>query len=224
MKARLDPEVIAMRVAKEFQDGDYVNLGIGIGSLVASYIPPDKTIIIHSEQGILGFGRILTEGEEELADFNLINASGKFIAPKPGMCFFNHSDSFGMVRGGHIDITVLGALQVSERGDLANWSLDPEGKVGNIGGALDMPVGIKKVIVAMGHTTRNNQIKILKKCTLPLTCPRCVDLIVTDLAVIEVTPQGLVLKEVAPGWTEEEVQSLTEPKLILADDLKEMEL
>ena len=224
MKTRLDAEVIAMRVAKEFQDGDCVNLGFGIGADAASYIPPDKTVIFHSEQGILGYGRILTEGEEDLADFNLTNAGGKFVAPLPGICFFNHSDSFAMVRGGHLDVTVLGALQVSEQGDLANWSLDPAGKLGNIGGAMDMPVGIKKVIVAMEHTTRDNRIKIVKKCTLPLTCPRCVDLIVTDLAVIEVTPKGLILKEAAPGWSPEEIQALTEPRLILADDFKEMEL
>jgi 3-oxoacid CoA-transferase B subunit len=224
MKARLEPEVIAMRVAKEFQDGDYVNLGFGIGSEAASFIPPDKTILLHSEQGILGYGRILTEGEEDLADSNLTNAGGQFVTPMPGICFFNHADSFAMVRGGHLDITVLGALQVSEQGDLANWSIDPAGKLGNIGGAMDMPVGIKKVIVAMEHTTRHDQLKILKRCTLPLTCPRCVDLIITDVAVIDVTPRGLVLKEVAPGWTVEEVQSLTEPKLISSADLKEMEL
>ncbi len=224
MKNRLDTEVIAMRVAKEFKDGDFVNLGFGIGADAASYIPPDKTVIFHSEQGILGFGRILTEGEEDLADFNLTNAGGKFLAPQPGMCFFNHADSFVMVRGGHLDVTVLGALQVSEQGDLANWSLDPSGKLGNIGGAMDMPVGIKKVIVAMEHTTRDNRIKIVKKCTLPLTCPRCVDLIVTDLAVIEVTANGLILKEFAPGWSPEEIQTLTEARLIIADDLKEMEL
>ena len=224
MKTRLDAEVIAMRVAKEFQDGDCVNLGFGIGADAASYIPPDKTVIFHSEQGILGYGRILTEGEEDLADFNLTNAGGKFVAPLPGLCFFNHADSFAMVRGGHLNVTVLGALQVSEQGDLANWSLDPAGKLGNIGGAMDMPVGIKKVIVAMEHTTRDNRIKIVKKCTLPLTCPRCVDLIVTDLAVIEVSPRGLILKEFAPGWSPEEIQALTEPILILADDFKEMEL
>jgi len=224
MKARLDPEVIAMRVAKEFQDGDYVNLGIGIGADAVSFIPPDRTIIFHSEQGILGFGRTLTEGEEDLTDFNLTNAGGQFVLPNPGMCFFNHADSFAMVRGGHLDVTVLGALQVSEQGDLANWSLDPSGKLGNIGGAMDMPVGIKRVIVAMEHTTRRNQPKILKRCTLPLTCPRCVDLVPTDLAVIDVTPGGLVLKEGAPGWSVEGVQSLTEPRLIPADDLKEMEL
>jgi 3-oxoacid CoA-transferase B subunit len=129
-----------------------------------------------------------------------------------------------MVRGGHIDVTVLGAFQVSEQGDLANWSMKQGSKIGNIGGAMDMPVGIKKVIVAMEHTTRDNKMKILKKCSLPLTCPKCVDLIITDLAVIEVTPKGLVLKEVAPGWSPEEIQSLTEPTLILADDLKEIEL
>ena len=224
MKARLDNEVVAMRVAKEFEDGDYVNLGFGIGNDAASYIPPDKTVIFHSEQGIIGYGRILTEGEEDLADFNLTNAGGKFVAPQPGMCFFNHADSFAMVRGGHLDVTVLGALQVSEKGDLANWSLDPVGKIGNIGGAMDMPVGIKKVIVAMEHTTRHDQIKIVKKCTLPLTCPKCVDLIITDLAVIEVAEKGLILKEFAPGWSPEEIQSLTEPTLMLAPDLKVMEL
>lgn len=224
MKIRLDAEVVAMRVAKEFRDGDYVNLGFGIGADAASHIPPDKTVIFHSEQGLLGFGRILTEGEEDLADFNLTNAGGKFLAPQPGMCFFNHADSFAMVRGGHLDVTVLGALQVSEQGDLANWSLDPAGKLGNIGGAMDMPVGIKRVIVAMEHTTRHGRIKIVKKCSLPLTCPRCVNLIITDLAVIEITGRGLILKEMAPGWNPEEIQLLTEPRLILADDLKEMEL
>ena len=224
MKIRLDREVVAMRVAKEFQDGDYVNLGVGIGADAGSYISSDKTVFFHSEQGLLGYGRILTEGEEDLADFNLVNAGGKYVVPLPGMCFIHHADSFALVRGGHIDVTVLGALQVSEQGDLANWSMNPAGKVGNIGGAMDMPVGIKKVIVAMEHTTHNNRIKIVKKSTFPLTCPRCVNLIVTDLAVIEVTSRGLLLKEFAPGWSPEEIQSLTEPTLILADDLREMEL
>jgi 3-oxoacid CoA-transferase B subunit len=224
MKSRLDREVIAMRVANEFQDGDYVNLGVGIGAEAGDYISPDKTVFFHSEQGLLGYGRIYTEGEEDLADSDLVNAGGKYVAPLPGMSFVNHADSFAMVRGGHLDVTVLGALQVSEQGDLANWSMKQGSKIGNIGGAMDMPVGIKKVIVAMEHTTRDNKMKIVKKCNLPLTCPKCVNLIITDLAVIEVTSKGLLLKEVAPGWSPEEIQSLTEPTLILADDLKEIEL
>lgn len=224
MKSRLDREVIAMRVANEFEDGDYVNLGIGIGQEAGDFISPDKTVIFHSEQGFIGFGRIYTEGEEDLADPDYINAGGNYVASSPGMCFVHHADSFAMVRGGHIDVTVLGAYQVSEQGDLANWALKQDSKIGNIGGAMDMPVGIKKVIVAMEHTTRDNKAKIVKKCGLPLTCPKCVDLIITDLAVIEVTPKGLLLKEVAPGWTPEEIQSLTEPTLILADDIRDIEL
>jgi len=220
MKQRLDRETMAMRVAKEFQDGDVVNLGIGIPTLASNFIPQGRQVIFHTENGALGFGPIASEGEE---DIDLINAGGQFVTRLTGMSFFHHADSFAMIRGGHIDITVLGGLQVSERGDLANW-MSPERGVGNIGGAMDLAVGCKRVIVAMEHSTKEGNPKIVRECTYPLTAKECVDLIVTDLAVIEVTPQGLVLKEIAPGWTVDEVQALTEPQLKVAEDLKEIEL
>lgn len=220
MKQRLDRETMAMRVAREFQDGDVVNLGIGIPTLASNFIPEGRQVIFHTENGALGFGSIAPEGEE---DIDLINAGGQFITRLPGMCFFHHADSFAMIRGGHIDITVLGGLQVSEKGDLANW-MSPERRVGNIGGAMDLAAGSKRVIVAMEHTTRDGQPKIVRECDYPLTAKDCVDLIVTDVAVIEVTPHGLVLREVAPGWSAEEVQALTEPQLLVAEDLKEIEL
>ena len=219
-KIRIDEQTMALRVAKEFKDGDVVNLGIGIPTLVSNFIPEVRQVIFHTENGALGFGPIAPEGEE---DIDLINAGGQFVTRLPGICFFHHADSFAMIRGGHIDITVLGGLQVSEKGDLANW-MSPERGVGNIGGAMDLAVGAKKVIVAMDHTTRDSQPKIVRECSYPLTAKCCVDLIVSDLAVIEVIPRGLVLKEIAPGWTVEEVQAATEPQLLLAEDLIEMEL
>ena len=219
-KERLDRDVIALRVAKELPDGAYVNLGIGIPTLVSNYVPEGSTIVYHSEIGVLNCGPLADEGEE---DIDLINAGGQFLKMVPGMAFFSASDSFAMIRGGHIDVTVMGAMQVSEKGDLANWML-PERGVGNIGGAMDLAVGAKRIIVAMEHTDRHDGPKIVKECSYPLTGRSCVSLIVTDIAVIEVTEEGLVLKEVAPGWTPEEVQELTEPKLILAPDLREIEL
>jgi acetate CoA/acetoacetate CoA-transferase beta subunit len=220
MKRRLDRETIAMRVAREFQDEDVVNLGIGMPTLASNFIPEGKHIIFHTENGALGFGPIATEGEE---DIDLINAGGQFVTRLPGMSFFHHADSFAMIRGGHIDITVLGGLQVSEKGDLANW-MSPERGVGNIGGSMDLAVGSKSVIVAMEHTARAGKPKIVRECIYPLTAKECVDLIVTDLAVIEVTTKGLVLKEVAPDWTVDEIQALTEPELIISPELREMEL
>ena len=219
-KERLDREVIAMRVAKELPDGAYVNLGIGIPTLVSSYVPEGNTVFYHSESGILNCGSIAEEGEE---DIDLINAGGQFLQPFPGMSFFSSADAFAMIRGGHVDVTVLGSHQVSAKGDLANWML-PERGVGNVGGAMDLAAGAKLVIVAMEHTDRSNNPKIVEECTFPITSKGCVSLIVTDLAVIECTPEGLVLKEVAPGWTPEEVQSLTGAKLTLAPDLKEYQL
>ena len=219
-KERLDREVIAMRVAKELPYGAFVNLGIGIPTLVSNYIPEGQVVYYHSESGVLNCGPLADEGEE---DIDLINAGGQFLKPMPGMSFFSSAEAFAMIRGGHIDVTVLGALQVSETGDLANWML-PERGIGNIGGAMDLAVGAKKVIVAMEHTDRNGAAKIVRKSSYPPTGLGCVSLIVTDLAVIEVTESGLELKETAPGWTAEEVQELTEPQLILAPDLKEIEL
>ena len=219
-KQRLDRDVIAMRVARELPDGAYVNLGIGIPTLVSNYLPEGRTAFYHSESGVLNYGPLAEEGKE---DIDLINAGGQFLQVMPGMSFFSSSEAFAMIRGGHIDVTVLGALQVSEKGDLANWML-PERGVGNIGGAMDLAVGAKRMIVAMEHTDRHNVPKIVKECSYPPTGRRCVSLVVTDIAVIEVTGEGLVLKEIAPGWTPEEVQELTEPTLILPQDLPEIEL
>lgn len=224
MKERLSRETIAMRIAKELFDGAVVNLGIGIPTLVSSFVPEGIQVIYHTENGALGFGSVVTAEEfEEKADIDLVNAGGQFVTPLPGMCFVHHADSFLIVRGGHVDITVLGALEISEKGDLANWMFPGRG-VGNIGGGMDLAFNAKRVICATEHTTKNGKPKIVKQCSVPLTAPECVDLIVTDIAVIEVTRQGLVLKEIAPGWTAEEVQALTEPKLIISPDLKEFEL
>lgn len=219
-KERLTRDVIAMRVAKELPDGACVNLGIGIPTLVSNYVPEGRTLIYHSESGVVNCGPLADEGEE---DIDLINAGGQFLKVVPGMAFCSSADAFAMIRGGHVDVTVLGAMQVSEKGDLANWML-PERGVGNIGGAMDLAAGAKQVIVAMEHTDRQNGAKIVQDCTYPITGKGCVSLIVTDIAVMEPTPEGLVLKEVAPGWSAEEVQELTGARLIISPDLKEYEL
>lgn len=224
MKERLSREAIAMRIAKELFDGAVVNLGIGIPTLVSSFVPEGMTVIYHTENGALGFGSLVTAEEmKEKADIDLVNASGQYVTPLPGMCFFHHADSFAMIRGGHIDITVLGVLQVSEKGDLANWMFPGRG-VGNIGGGMDLAFNAKRVIVATEHSTKDGKPKIVKTCSVPLTAPECVDLIVTDVAVIEVKDKRLLLKELAPGWSLDEVQSITEPTLIVAPDLREIEL
>jgi 3-oxoacid CoA-transferase subunit B len=220
MKQRLDRETMAMRVAREFQDGFVVNLGIGIPTLASNFIPEGRQVIFHSESGVLGFGPVLGDAE---GDTDLINAGGQFVTPMPGMSYFSSAEAFAMIRGGHVDLTVLGALQVSERGDLANWFL-PERGIGNVGGAMDLAAGAKRMIVVMEHTTREGEPKIVRRCGYPVTGLGCVDLIVTDLAVIEVTPEGLALREVAPGFTPEEVQALTEPRLRVSADVKEIEL
>jgi 3-oxoacid CoA-transferase subunit B len=217
---RLDREVIAMRVARELQDGDAVNLGIGIPSLCSQFVPEGRQILYHSESGVLNYGPMAEPGEE---DVDLTNASGQFLAPHPGMSFFNSADAFAMIRGGHIDVAVLGALQVSERGDLANWML-PQRGIGNVGGAMDLAVGARRIIVAMEHTDRDGNSKLVKQCTFPLTGTECVSLIVTDIAVMEVRPGGLVLAEVAPGWTAEDVQRETEPELTVSPGLRDMQL
>ena len=219
-KQRLDREVIAMRVAKELRDGDVVNLGIGIPTLCSQFVPEGRDIMYHSESGVLNYGPMAEPGEE---DVDLINAGGQFLAPFPGMSFFNSADAFAMIRGGHVDVTVLGALQVSERGDLANWML-PERGIGNVGGAMDLSAGARRVIVAMEHCDKNGRSKIVGECTYPLTGKGRVSLIVTDIAVIQVTPTGLLLKEVAPGWTAEGVQAETGAQLTVSQDLKDMEL
>ncbi|HSW59118.1 MAG TPA: 3-oxoacid CoA-transferase subunit B [Dehalococcoidales bacterium] len=221
MKARLDEQTMALRVAKEFKHGMVVNLGYGIPTLAANYIPEDKEVIFHAENGCLGYGPTPTTEADE--DFHLVNATGQFATRKPGMAFFGHDESFSMIRGQHIDLCVLGALQVSEKGDLANWATTPKG-IGNIGGAMDLAFGAGRLIAVMTHTTRDNQPKIMKECSYPLTAPLCVKLIITDVAVVEVTPQGLVLKETAPEWTPQEIQAITGAELRVASDLKPMEI
>jgi 3-oxoacid CoA-transferase subunit B len=220
-KERLDEQTMALRAVRDFQDGMIVNLGVGMPTLCSMYVPPEKEILFHSENGVLGFGPIVTNPDD--ADLNLINAGVQPVTRKPGMSFFEHAESFAMIRGGHVDIAVLGAIQVSEKGDLANWLL-PGKKVGSLGGGMDLAFCARKVIALTTHTTKDGKPKIVRQCSEPLTAPACVDLIVTDVAVIEVTADGLLLRELAPGWTAEEVQALTEPKLNVAPDLKEMEL
>ena len=209
-----------MRVAKELPAGAVVNLGIGIPTLVSNYLEGAQSVSYHSESGVLNYGPLAEDFEK---DYDLINAGGQFLRWVPGMAFFGSEEAFAMIRGGHVEVTVLGALQVSERGDLANWML-PQRGVGNIGGAMDLAVGAKRVIVAMEHTDRRNRPKVVRECTFPLTGRGCVSLVVTDLAVMEVTLEGLVLREVAPDWTAAEVQALTEARLVVGEDLREYEL
>jgi 3-oxoacid CoA-transferase B subunit len=213
---RLPRDIIAMRIAKELKDGDVVNLGIGIPSLCSQFVPENKTIFYHSESGVLNYGPMSESG---LEDPDLINASGQFLAPVAGMSFFNSSDAFAMIRGGHIDVTILGALQVSAKGDLANWMIPSRG-IGNVGGAMDLAVGAKKVIVAMEHTDKDGNPKIVSECTFPLTSRKCVSLIVTDIAVITVQDEKLILIEIAPGWDFAKVQELTDAPLVLSTDIK----
>ena len=223
MKERLSEETIAMRAAKEFKDGDCVNLGVGIPNLCALFVPEGRTVLFEAENGVLGYGPILLEDELDKVDIRYVDAGMRFFTPQAGMSFFDMDISFDMIRGRRLDITVMGGYQVSEKGDLANYRRPGDATLG-IGGSMDLAIGAKRVIIAMEHVTKEGEPRILKRCTYPLTGKECVSLIVTDIAVIEVTRDGLLLKEVAPGWTAEEVQDLTEARLIVADDLKEIEL
>ncbi|MDP9337320.1 MAG: 3-oxoacid CoA-transferase subunit B [Acidobacteriota bacterium] len=210
-KPRLTREQIAARAAKELSDGAYVNLGWGIPNLIADYLPPHVNVFFHSENGILGMGRRAKPGEE---DYDLVDAMKVPVTLTPGASFFHQADAHLMTRGGHLDVAVLGGFQVSEKGDLANWKIPGARGSGGIGGAMDIAAGAKVLIVCMEHTSKDGAPKILNQCTYPLTGLACVDVIVTDLAVIDVRPEGLFLREMAPGWTKEEIQAQTGAKLI----------
>src|SRR5690242_13777165 len=220
-KPRLTREQIAQRTALELPDGAYVNLGWGLPNLIADHLPKGITVYFHSENGILGMGRRARLGEE---DRDLVDAMKVPVTLIPGASFFHQADAHLMTRGGHLDVAVLGGFQVSEKGDLANWKIPGAKGSGGIGGAMDIATGAKRLIVCMEHTAKDGAPKIVKKCTYPLTSLECVDTVVTDLAVIDVTPQGLVLREVAHGWAPEEVQRLTGAPLTAKGRVPEIRL
>jgi 3-oxoacid CoA-transferase subunit B len=217
MKQGCSKEQMAWRAAQEIRDGMYVNMGIGLPNLIPEFLG-GRDVVIHSENGLLGMGPLSAPGTE---DPDTVNAAKQAVEILPGGAVSSQADSFVMIRGGHLDMTFLGAFQVSEQGDIANWHV-PGGRIPGVGGAMDLVCGTKRVVALMTHTSKEGEVKIVKQCTYPLTGRRCVDMVITDLAVIRVTPAGLVLDEVAPGWTPEEIQAVTEPTLSISPSLREM--
>ena len=218
---RLDPVVMAMIVVREFFDGAVVNLGIGIPMHCADVIPPDREVLLHSEHGLLGFGPMAQSSEG--VDPYVFIVGNRPVLPKPGMVFLSHDESFSIIRGGHIDITVMGGMQVDSQGNLANAHA-PGKPAANLGGAPDLATCAKRTIIMMYHTASDGSPKVVDECTLPLTAPRCVNRIVTDIAVMDLVGGRIVLREVAPGWTPAQVQGVTGARLVVADDIREMAL
>ena len=216
-KPRLQRQAMCDRLAMEFQDEWIVNLGVGMPTLCSNYVDPDKDLVFHSENGVIGYGPLAPAGEE---DPHLVNAGGQNVTAVPGMAIVHHADSFALIRKGMVDVTVMGAYEVAENGDFANWRI-PTRKGGGIGGAMDLAACAKQVFIAMEHCTRDGQPRMLKRCALPITAPGVVTLVATDLGLFRVTPQGFELREHAPGWSPEDIQELTEAQLIIPEDLQE---
>jgi len=215
-KPKLERQAMCDRLAMEFQDGWIVNLGVGMPTLCSNYMDPRKDIIFHSENGVIGYGPLAPQGQE---DPYLVNAGGQKVTARPWMSIVHHADSFGLIRSGRIDVTVMGAYEVAENGDFANWRVPPR-KGGGIGGAMDLAACAKRVFVVLEHTTRDGKPRLLKRCQLPITAPGVVKLVATDLGLFAVTHDGFVLREYAPGWTPEEIQHLTEATLIVPPDVQ----
>ena len=216
-KTRLTRQQMCDRLAMEFQDGWIVNLGVGMPTLCSNYVDPSRSIINHSENGVIGYGPLAAEGHE---DRHLVNAGGQHVTSQPGMGIVHHADSFMIIRGGMIDVTVMGAYEVAENGDFANWRI-PTRKGGGIGGAMDLAACAKRVFIAMEHTTREGEPRLLKRCKLPITAPGVVKMLVTDLGLFAITPDGFELVEHAPGWNPEEIQELTGATVHVSPELRE---